>query len=178
MRDQGDLAAGRQLLAEGLVLAQKQDDRYLTSYYLTHLGIVNLRAGDLDQAVDCASEALTMRRELDLVLWTTADLTTLAAAQLATGDTAQALDYVCKALDILDGCGGEGPESPQRDYYTCYQVLTAIGNRDYARGALQSAYDLVTARADKISDPDLRQSFLARVPINREIVREYVKRDA
>jgi class 3 adenylate cyclase/tetratricopeptide (TPR) repeat protein len=177
VRDQGDLATAEQLLREGLALARKQDDRYMVSYYLSHLATVSLGAKRLDQAVEHANTALAMRQELALTLWTTADLTTLAAVRLATGDTAQALDYVCKALDILDECGGEGPESPQQDYFACYQVLTAIGNREDAHAALESAYDLVMARADKITDPDLRQSFLTRVPVNREIVREYVRRD-
>jgi tetratricopeptide (TPR) repeat protein len=146
-----------------LTLARKQDDRYMVSYYLSHLAAVSLGAKRLDQAIEHANTALAMRQELALALWTTADLTTLAAAQLAAGDTAQALDYVCQALDILDECGGEGPESPQRDYFTCYRVLTAIGNREDADAALQSAYD--------------RQSVLTRVPVNREIVREYVTRE-
>jgi hypothetical protein len=29
------------------------------------------------------------------------------------------------------------------------------------------------SRADKITDPDLRQSFLERVAVNRDIVQEY-----
>ena len=68
---------------------------------------------------------------------------------------------------------GEGPEFPQRDYFLCYQVLAAAGQAERARAALQSAYDLFMMRADKITDPVLRQSFLERVPINREIVQEY-----
>ena len=42
-----------------------------------------------------------------------------------------------------------------------------------ARVALGSAYDLVISQADKITDITLRQSFLEKVEINRQIVREY-----
>jgi hypothetical protein len=101
------------------------------------------------------------------------DLATLAAAHLAAGDIAQALDDAEQALAILEECGGEGPEFPQRDYFICYQVFSAAGQEKAVRGALQSAYSLVATRADKITDPALRQSFLERVPINREIVQEY-----
>ncbi len=177
VRDQGDLKAAGQLLADGLALAQEQDDKYLLSTFFSHLGTVSLMAGKLDQAVDWANAALAMRRETDLVLWTTSDLTTLAAAHLASGDTDAALDYARQALAILDECGGEGPEFPQRDYFVCYQVFAAVGQATAARTALQSAYDLVMARADKIAEPALRQSFLERVQFNREIVREYKARN-
>jgi hypothetical protein len=112
-----------------------------------------------------------MQRELDLHLDTSYDLTTLAVAHLTAGDTAQALDYARQALRILDECGGEGPEFPQRDYYLCSQVLAAVGEDVAARDALHAAASLVLARADKILDPALRQSFLERVPINHQIVR-------
>ena len=79
-------------------------------------------------------------------------------------------------MTALDKCSGEGPDFPHRDYFICYQVLTMAGQEEIARAALQSAYNLVIARADKITDPDLRRSFLERVPVNREIVQEYKDR--
>ncbi len=176
VRDQGNLAEAEKLLTEGLALAQKQAERHVIALFLSHLAIVSLLVGNLDQTVERANAALTMRRELDLTLWATADLTTLASAYLARGDTAQALDCARQALSILDGCGGEGPEYPHRDYYVCYQVLSASGQEEAARSALQSAYNLVMARAEKIIDPALRRSFLERVEVNREIVQDYEER--
>ena len=173
MRDQGDLAAAEQLLTDGLALFQRENNEYAMSFFLSYLSTVSVQAGRLEQATELAQRALALRRELDLTLLTTADLTTLAAVHLATGDAAQAMDYAQQALTILDGCGGEGPESPHRDYFVCYQVLAAVGQEGTAWAALQSAYDLVTTRADKITDLAMRQSFLQRVPINREIVQEY-----
>lgn len=168
--DEGKLNAAEKALTDGLALAQAQDDRYLASNFLSHLGLVNLLADKLDQAIERANAALTMRRETDLLLWATADLATLSAAHLASGEKDKALDYAKQAMAILDECGGEGPEFPHRDYFLCYQVLSAIGQEEIARAALQSAYDLVTARAKKITDPDLRQSFLENGVRNREIV--------
>lgn len=176
LRDQGDIRGAERLLADGLVLAQAQDDKYLVSYFLSHLGIVSLHTGELDKAVDRAEAALKIRTENEMRLLTTADLTTLATAHLASGDTEQALGYVKQALAILDECGGEGPEFPQRDCYLCYLVLAALGQEEAARATLQSAYDLVMTRADRISDPGLRQSFLEQMPINRKIVQERTKR--
>jgi hypothetical protein len=122
-----------------------------------------------------ANAALTLRRELNLLLVTTDDLATLTAAYLADGNTPRALDYARQTLALLDGCGGEGPEFPQRDYFICYQALAAAGQEENAYDALQSAHNLIMARAEKIIDPTLRQSFLEQVAVNREIVEAYEK---
>jgi class 3 adenylate cyclase/predicted ATPase len=173
LRDAGDLASAERALADGLALAEAQNDRHLLSLCLSHLANISLLAGLPDQAKTQATQALEMRREMNLMLWATADLATLARAHLALGDTATALDYARQALSILHECGGQGPEYPQHDYFTCYQVLAAAQKRDKAREALQSAYDLLEAQANRISDEDLRRSFLEQVPQNRAIVEAY-----
>jgi class 3 adenylate cyclase/tetratricopeptide (TPR) repeat protein len=173
VRDLGDLAEAEKLLAEGLAMAQGQGDKSLIALFLSHLGSVSLLAGRLEEALERANTALAMRRALNLQVWTTADLTTLASAYLALDDMPQALDHARQALAILDECDGEGAEYPHRDYFVCYQVLAADGQVEAARAALASAYRLVMNQADKIIDPALRQSFLEKVEINREIVREY-----
>ena len=169
----GDLEAAEQALSDGLALAQTLEDRYLESFCLSHLGVVNLRSESPDLAAAKAGEALAMRQEIGLSLWTTADLATLALAHWASGDTQTAVEHAHRALAILDECGGEGPELPQRDYFACYQVLSAAGHTEVARRALESAHALVSAKADKITDPVLRQSFLERVQVNRQIVAEF-----
>ncbi len=173
-RDQGDLVTAQKVLADSLALAP--DDKFLASDSSSYLGTVSLLAGRPAQAIEWAKAALSGRGEEQRLL-TTADLATLAAAEQAGGDLAKALDYARQALTILEECGGEGPESPQRDYFVCYQVLSAAGQEETAWAALKSAYKLVMVRAEKIVAPDLRQSFLERVQVNREIVQEYAKRE-
>ncbi|MBN1887766.1 MAG: tetratricopeptide repeat protein, partial [Thermoflexales bacterium] len=170
-RDHDDLDTAQQLLNEGLQLAQKAD-RYIESGFLSELGIVTLKTGRLEQAIDWAEAALALRRELDMHVWTTDNLATLAAAHWLAGRASQALDFANQALHILDECGGQGPQCPQQDLFMCYQVLAAAGEAKAASNALQSAHQLVMARADKIADLDLRRSFLENVPINRQIVEE------
>jgi adenylate cyclase len=173
VREQGDLGKARRLLSRGLKLAREQKDQHLASLFLSHMGRVNLLDGKEELAIAQAHEALTIRREHDLKLWTTADLATLAAAHLASGDGDAALGYARQALNILDDCGGEGPEFPHHDYFMCYRVLSAVGREEAAQDALQSAYKLTMAQAERIADPSLRRSFLERVLINRQIVRAY-----
>ncbi len=172
MRDLGDLDAAEKLLSDGLAIAQKHADQYMASAVISHLGIVSLLAGQYESAIKRAKTALTMRQDLDLRVWMTADLATLALAHLALQDTAVALDCAQQALSILDECQGEGPESPHRDYFVCYQVLSACGYTEAAHNALRLAYNRITTRAEKITNQALRQSFLKNVPINWQVVQE------
>ena len=169
-RDLGDLDSADNLLGDGLALAQAQDDRYLISILSSYMSTVSLRLNRLTQAIERANKALTLRRETGLRLSTADDLANLAVIYLAAGDLDKATEYARQSMAILDECQGEGPECPQQDYYFCYQVFAAAGAIESASGALRSACRLVMARAEKITDPALRQSFLESVPINREIV--------
>jgi len=122
------------------------------------------------QSTSRAEAAFELRQQSDLRLFTADDLATLAATHLAAGEMGKALGHARQSFALLEECGGQGPEFPQQDYFYCYQVFAAGGENETANQALQAAYNLVMARAEKIADSALRQSFLERVPINREIV--------
>jgi predicted ATPase len=176
MADRGDLEAAEKLLSDGLALTRTQADRDLESGFLSYLSMVSLQKGHLQQAIEQAEAAIIIQQELDQRLRMTDNLATLASAYLAANNLTSALDYAQQTLALLEECGGEGPEFPQRDYFICFQILAATGQVKPAQTALQSAYELVMARANKITDPALRQSFLERVVVNREIVAEYEQR--
>jgi adenylate cyclase len=176
MRDQGNLTQAERLLTEGLAMMQAIDNKHQSVYFLSYLSTVSLQAGHLEQAIEQAQDALVLWHTLGLRLRMTDDLATLAAAHLAADNVAEALTYAEQFLALLEECGGEGPEFPQRDYYIGYRVLTSAGSEERADVALRSAHNLVITRAGKITDPDLRQSFLEQVSVNREIVTEYRKR--
>jgi tetratricopeptide (TPR) repeat protein len=166
-----ELSEAEQVLTRGLALAQAQDDTRLVANYLNYLSEVSLEARQLDQARDYARESLALRQSLDMQLDTADNLAILAAIGLSASDIPQALSYADQTLAILAEAGEEGPEFPQRDYLICHRVLIAGGEMERAQAVLRSAYDLVMTRAEKITDPALRQSFLGRVVVNREIVR-------
>ncbi|RME42279.1 MAG: hypothetical protein D6791_18135, partial [Chloroflexi bacterium] len=94
----------------------------------------------------------------------------LAMALLARGEVEDALTTSTKAVEQLEALGAiEGPE--EEVYYHHFQVLQAAGRSDDAWQPLQKAWDLIQAKAQRISDPALRQSFLEQVPLNRQILR-------
>jgi tetratricopeptide (TPR) repeat protein len=173
LRDQGDLAMAAQVLKHGLSLHQRENNKYQMSVFLNYLSTVSLRAGHLEQAIEQAQAALMLHQKLEMRLSTADDLATLAQAHLLANDLAQAVAYARQAIAILDECKGQGPEFPHYDYFIGYQVFALAGEEAAAQAALQAAYNLVIARAEKITDPALRQSFLEQVVVNREILIVY-----
>jgi tetratricopeptide (TPR) repeat protein/class 3 adenylate cyclase len=169
-RDLGDFARAESRLDRSLALARKSSYRVLESYALNYMGSLHLAKNAAQPARDCALAALAIRRELEQRPLQADDLALLAMALLELGERETALGHAREALAILAECEGEGPDAPQWDYYTCYRVLAATGHPEQAREALQAAYELVIARAEKIIDPIVRQSFLENVAQNQEIV--------
>jgi predicted ATPase/class 3 adenylate cyclase len=168
-RDAGALDAAAETLRQGLRLAQEQGDLNLEAIYLGDAALTSLRAGDAQAAIAQAERALLLFRQLDLPLSCTSVHATLAAARLQGGDRASARADVEAALALLDECGGEGPDYPQRDYWLCAQVLQALGDHAGENHARQQAVALLHQRAGRISDPTMRQSYLAQVAVHAAI---------
>ncbi len=167
-----------QILEDGLTLANAQNDQWLLANLFNYLSTASLQIGNFFQAISRATAALQLRYKLDLRPNEADDLAIMAVAHLHLDTIDDALNCAQQALAILDECEGEGPEFPQRDYFLCSQVFAAAGDAAAARHALAAAYHLVMARADRITDPDLRRSFLERVTINRQIVEAMHKETA
>jgi tetratricopeptide (TPR) repeat protein len=55
-------------------------------------------------------------------------------------------------------------------YYRHSRILTALGQLEPARSYWQKAYDELMRTADLIADPQQRQDFLEKAPLNREIL--------
>jgi hypothetical protein len=98
----------------------------------------------------------------------------LARVSLAQGDAsqAQALAQVEEILSYLETGTLDGTEEPFRIYLTCYRVLRASQD-PRARTVLNTAHRLLGERTAKISDEELRRSFLDNVAVHREIVSEF-----
>lgn len=135
------------------------------------IGRISLAQRDLDRAEEYfhkAEDSGDQSNEIDqcnnLLLASQAELAT------AKGDSR-------KAQSIIDKIIGEGfalpNEKDNRDrveiLLTCYKVLSA--NQDpRAEEALEKAHRLITEQAEKISDENMRKSYLENVEANREVL--------
>ena len=81
-----------------------------------------------------------------------------------------ALAQVEIILNYLQQNSVDGADEPFRIYLTCCHVLQAAADPRYP-AVLQEALRLLQAQADRITDPDLHQSFLCNVAAHMELVR-------
>jgi predicted ATPase/class 3 adenylate cyclase len=169
LRDGGHLARAEAMLAEGLAMAQEQGDAHLEAICFSDLATISLATGRHAEAIARAQASSEKFLALELSVSTTADHVTLAQAHLELGEGRAALRHVQIALNILEECGGVGPDFPQRDYWLCHRVLRDLGDGPRAERALARAHAILREQAQKISDAAMRQSYLENVWFNRAI---------
>jgi hypothetical protein len=93
-----------------------------------------------------------------------------AAAHLELGNPDKARQCALAAVDLLEGEAGEAADFPQRDYFLCGQTLERVGDSEASQRAYGRARGILSAKAGKISDPAMRDSYLQSVAFNRIIL--------
>lgn len=175
-----DDEAAREYSQQALHIAQDLGHRSNQGTALAYLGHSQAGLGHLAKAADAYRQALDIRRELGQPHLATESLAGRARISLAQGDLPQALAQVEQILSYVEsntpstgsGHGLDGTDEPFRVYLTCYGVLRA--NQDPRAGdILSTAHRLLQERAARISDEELRRSFLENVPAHREILGEF-----
>ena len=96
----------------------------------------------------------------------------LARVSLAQKDKQQAQRYVEMILSHLETNSLDGTDQPLRIYLTCFQTLNETED-PRAATLLKQAYSELQERAAKISNEEIRQSFLENVAAHREIQEEF-----
>ncbi len=168
--DQRDYQTAKKLLIQSRTIADQQGDKDLSAQCWSDLAICSLSLQDPKQAIYSARRAIALFHELGVEPALTTELCTLAQGHLQLKDYVQATDYAKQAFELLEELGGEGPDYPHRDYFTCYQVFGALDHTDIAQIALTKAYRILQEKSMKISDPAMRSSFLKNVAFNRQIM--------
>jgi tetratricopeptide (TPR) repeat protein len=156
-----------------LVITEELGDRSTQADIWNTLGLAQAALGHFAEAEELHQQALTLRRELGLGHLVLDTLAGLAHLHLVQGNLAGAQAHVEEILGYLDaGQTLEGTAEPFRIYLTCYRVLKA--NKDpRAPDVLLSAHNALQERAAKISDEELRRSYLENVAAHREIQSEW-----
>jgi len=86
------------------------------------------------------------------------------------------MGHVEDILTYLESGTLEGTEQPLLVYLSCYRVLQAMDD-PRAKQVLDEADHLLQDIAEKITDEDLRHSFLQNVAVHREITSAHERRD-
>jgi hypothetical protein len=74
--------------------------------------------------------------------------------------------------------GTAGIERPTLCYQTCADIFDALGDPQTSRAAVEAGYRQLMTRAEKISDPDWRRSFIDNIPEHRAIFELWERKQA
>ena len=169
LRDTGNWAAAEVAFNQGMEFATRREDRHLEATCESDMALLYLAKNEYSNAINAAKRAYAIYTQIGTPYTATADLTTIARALLAQSCDDEALDYANQAIALLAECKGDGPDFPHRDYWYCAQVMEVVGRPAEAKRARTEARRLLQEKADRISVPALRASFLENVTFNREI---------
>jgi tetratricopeptide (TPR) repeat protein len=158
---QGEAALA--LAEEGLEMARAQGDRRIEGQIECLVSVCARMAGRLDEAEQrgrVAARALS-----DVAPALPAAKASLALALLEQGRTGDALESAQGAWDLLNELGGV-EESDMTIRLAYAQALTAVSRADEALAVASDACTRLRERAQAIPNPEWRESFLTRVPVN------------
>ena len=164
--------AARKYSQQSLLIAQGIGDRRNQGFALNYLGDALAGLGHLSEAAETYRQALSLRRELGEPHLAMDALAGLARVSLAQGDPIQAQAYVEEILRYEESNTLDAVEEPFQVYLTCTRVLRA--NQDpRAQVLLNRAHRLLQELAVRITDEEIRRSFLKNVAVHREIMSEF-----
>jgi predicted ATPase/class 3 adenylate cyclase len=168
----GDDMAARNYSEQALLIAQEVGARDQQARALIPLGGALLGLRRPAAAAAAYQQALRLRRELGQHNLAMEALAGLARVALVGDELAQAGAHVAEILGYLATNTLDGTDEPFRVHMTCYEVLHA-SHDPRAEMLLRTIHALLRERAAKISDPELRRSFLENVAAHRAIIRAY-----
>ena len=155
----GDLPAGIAIERDAIADARAQKDRWVECVSHTYLADLLWRAGDPAGALESAIASAELSDRPNRVL----ALAIAARAELALGRLDAARARATESAALLDELGSiEDGEALARLAFV--EVMVACGDLPLAQAALARAQERLEVRAAKISDPELRKSFLENVP--------------
>ncbi|MEP7121597.1 MAG: protein kinase [Byssovorax sp.] len=157
----GKLAEAIRYQEEAIAAFAAQGDRRLESSAHGCLSWALRRSGDLEGALREARLALSTAPAAPSRVPASAFL---AAALLQAGRAEEALSAVEEGLKALTAGASEEGEVTLRLAHA--ETLKTLGRDEQARSTITLARDAVMTLAQKISDAELRQSFLARIEEN------------
>ena len=168
---QNDAAGAQPTLERALKESLEIDDQYLRAECTKILGYAHESLGDLTGANQYFLKALAIFEADQNAFSALEAVAGLARIALARDETELAREHARRLWDYLEqhGMGSLMPEAN----LVCTEVFERSGNLEMARDALEGGHLDLIRRADLISDPEWRTSFLERVPENAQLHRRW-----
>jgi len=173
----GDYVGSTETLQMAAERAREGGDDQTLAVVLVLWGLAGLlegRAETLCAGLEHALEGLDRMPEEE-VLWQSVSYESVAALHLAIGQTDLALACSTQGLQFL----ALDPSLwwSEHTHFTHSRILRAFGQEAEADEYLKRAYDRIMLVAARTADPELKQSWLENVEVNREILAACAQRD-
>ena len=170
---EGDWQTAEEYATKGI--AAQSETRHLDAVAegLVWLGYAKLGLGQPKEAEQAFRESLEIRRGLGQEALQVESMAGLGQALLMGGDLAGAREYGVKIHEYISRDEDlSGTWEPLKIYWTCYQILQAIGD-SRKDDFLKEAVENLQKRAEKITDKAAQKRYLNNVPWHREILVEW-----
>ncbi len=172
LHDLGQDSSAISFAKDALAIDREIGDRLGQGYSLTAFGKIQEGLGAYQEAILAHQEASVIRKELGQEANAIDNVSELAHISLQKNDVQDALLFTGEVIDWIDAHGIDGVEYPLRVLVHCAEVLLATGNVTKAEELLVSSKNILQEQAGRISDDDLRQSYLHDVPLHQRILNE------
>lgn len=171
-RGLGEVQAAYEQHSSAYELAHTLSLRRLQAYARHHLGEWEWEWGSHDTAVDHWAAAAALREEIGEWEFARASRTRQARALATLGDLAGARALADEVWMVwgINPPPGEHEDELREAYLALYETWCQLEELERATAALAWAYQAVQDRAVRISNADLRQSFLTNVVVNKAII--------
>lgn len=169
LQDLGNLLEAETFSRNAQRIDQEIGDKYGEGYSLTGLAYSLEGQNKLTEAQEKHTDALTLRQEQGLEALSIDNLAGLASIALKQNNLPLAQKYSEQITTWINENGVDGIEYPIRVYLTLAAVYTKLNGREETRSILTNANEYLNGKAEKISDPIARSSFLENVPLHREL---------
>lgn len=157
---------------QALEIAMELGERDTEAYARTCLGHALLELGRIPEAIKSYEQAVALRQQAGQLTQELEALAGLARAYQRYRELTQALAYVETILPRLTVNAYAGIVELIRIYLTCYQILN-LQEDVRAPGILEQGHTILQERAQKITEPQLRQRYLENIVAHRELLTEY-----
>lgn len=170
----GEIDLAQQVFEQALSELNLTGDTYGEAACLLYLGCILERAGDLDLAAENLAKAIAGFSEAGVDPDRFETQSVMARVALAQGRHVEARQMALDVWNYLSEHGTEGISSSSSVYSCIANVLDAVGETPVSsREVIEAGYGELMRRAEKISNPKWRRSFLENVVENREILDQW-----
>ncbi|MBW7885834.1 MAG: tetratricopeptide repeat protein, partial [Caldilineaceae bacterium] len=173
---QGNLDQALSYLKQAHTLAISRGQRDVEAFTQTCRGHVYHAQGELGSAAQAYQQAFQLREALTQKHQLMEPLAGLALVAVDSGDVELAHRYASQMLSVIKSPWYSAAVDFFRVLWACYRALQAAHDTR-AAALLAEAYQRLLARATQLDDENLKQSYLSRVAIHRQIVEEFQRQE-